>query len=88
MTLIRLAAIAGATALSLTAFSAVASNYTGNLSQEDQASVESSLKAAGYELRRMEMEDGKIEAYAVKDGMRYELLLDKEFKIIRVEQDD
>jgi hypothetical protein len=38
------------------------------------------LKAQGYEVRRMEMEDGYIEVYALKDGKRMELYFDSNLK--------
>ena len=88
MTLTRLAIIALAGTLSVTAFSAVASNYTGTISDVDRARIEQAVTAQGYEMKRMEMEDGEIEVYATKDSVRYELYLDREFNIIKVEQDD
>lgn len=88
MTLTRITVIAFAGALSIAAFSAVASDYAGNLSEVDQAKVKESVLAQGYELKRMEMEDGEIEVYATKDGVKYELYLDNSFNIIRTEQDD
>ena len=38
--------------------------------------VHETLVGLGYEVRGMEMEDGFIEGYAVKDGKRYELYID------------
>lgn len=38
--------------------------------------IETSLVDMGYEVRKMEMEDGKIEAYAVKDGKMSEIYVD------------
>lgn len=44
------------------------------------------VTAAGYEVRKVEMEDGMVEVYAVKDGKTWELLLDKEMKIVGTEE--
>ena len=44
------------------------------------------VTAAGYEVRKVEMEDGMIEVYAVKDGKTWELLLDGEMKIVGTEE--
>lgn len=77
-----------AAGVSLAAFAAMASGSQGNINEADRTKVTQSLKAGGYELRRMEMEDGLIEVYATKDGVKFELKLDHQFNIIRVEQDD
>ena len=34
------------------------------------------------------MEDGLYEAYAMKDGERYEIYLDSDLKIVKSERDD
>ncbi len=40
--------------------------------------VKASLVDMGYEVRKLEMEDGKIEAYAVMDGKMNEIYVDAE----------
>lgn len=46
------------------------------------------LVAEGYEVRKIEMEDGKIEAYALKDGEKYELYFDADLVLIETRQSD
>lgn len=46
------------------------------------------LVAEGYEVRKIEMEDGKIEAYALKDGKKYELYFDADLKLIETKESD
>ncbi|MCX7888257.1 MAG: PepSY domain-containing protein [Rhodobacteraceae bacterium] len=58
------------------------------LASEDGASVDPALQqklteqlvAQGYEVRKIQMEDGKIEVYAVKDGQTFELYFDSALK--------
>ena len=40
------------------------------------AEISSSLTEMGYEVRKIETEDGKIEAYVVKDGKMAEVYVD------------
>lgn len=48
-----------------------------------QAQVTADLTAQGYEVRKMEMEDGLLEVYAVKDGKTWQLFLDAALKVVR-----
>ncbi len=41
------------------------------------------LKAEGYEVRKVQMEDGLIEAYAVKGDEKFELYFDKDLKPVK-----
>ena len=41
------------------------------------AEITASLTAQGYEVRKVKPEDGMLEAYALKDGKRYEIYVDK-----------
>jgi hypothetical protein len=50
--------------------------------------IKSQLTEQGYEVRKIETEDGMYEAYALKDGARYEIYLDKELNIVKTELDD
>lgn len=55
----------------------------------DGAAIRSALEADGYEVRKIETEDGELEAYALKDGKRYEIHVDPASgKVSRVEEDD
>lgn len=48
-----------------------------------QERVTAQMTAEGYEVRKIEMEDGMIEVYAVKDGHAYELYLDSDLKVVK-----
>lgn len=53
--------------------------------QETRAAITEKLTAEGYELRKLEMEDGRYEAYATKDGKRFEIYLDRDLNVTRTE---
>ncbi len=59
-----------------------------SLTAEQQTAVTDMLVAQGYQVRKLDQEDGMIEAYVVKDGKRYELYLDSEMKIVRTKSED
>lgn len=75
-----IAAATGATALQ-------ASNY-GMISNEIRAQITDKLTAQGYDVRKIDAEDGMIEVYALKDGQRLELYLDTDLNIARTKTDD
>jgi len=50
--------------------------------------IRATLVEQGYELRRVTTEDGLYEAYALKNGQRYEIYLDESLKIVRTDCDD
>lgn len=56
--------------------------------QETQATIRTLLEAQGYEVRQIDREDGMFEAYALKDGARYEIYINAEMQIVRTERDD
>ncbi len=41
------------------------------------------MVAQGYDVRKMQMEDGMIEVYAVKGGKTFEVYLDKDLKVVK-----
>lgn len=50
--------------------------------------IRASLKDLGYDVRKIEDEDGKIEAYVVKDGKMAEVYVDpKTGKISKIEME-
>lgn len=56
---------------------ALAANLTTDMELgKTMADVETKLKDLGYEVRKSEMEDGKIEVYFVKDGKMGEVYVD------------
>lgn len=48
-----------------------------------KAKLTEQLKAEGYDVRKVQMEDGLIEAYAVKGSEKFELYFDKELKPVK-----
>jgi hypothetical protein len=70
-----------ATLLSLAAAAAIAAPAlaevtVGAMVGHDEAEVRQTLTADGYEVRKVETEDGEIEAYALKDGKKLEVYVD------------
>ncbi len=66
---------------------ASASNYE-KISDEMRTQITTQLTAEGYEVRKIEREDGMIEVYALKGGQRFEIYLDKDLKVSRIKQDN
>ncbi|WP_288941814.1 PepSY domain-containing protein [uncultured Roseovarius sp.] len=50
--------------------------------------IETLLTEQGYDVRKIEMDDGLYEAYALKDGARYEIYLDGNLSVVKTEIDD
>lgn len=46
--------------------------------------IRNEMTAQGYEVRKIAMEDGLFEVYAIKDGKTYEVYLDADLKIVRI----
>lgn len=79
--------LAVAIALALPLTGAFASGNKG-LSQEVSAQIRAKLTEQGYEVRKIEMEDGLYEAYVIKDGVRQELYLNSQLDILDRKSDD
>ncbi|MCB1394718.1 MAG: PepSY domain-containing protein [Rhodobacter sp.] len=75
----------GATLASLIAVSATAALASDDeaVSTEVQQEITTLLTDQGYDVRRVGMEDGLYEAYAIKDGHTYEIYLNAAFEIVR-----
>lgn len=73
-----------ALALALTAPAARAED--GAVDAATQARVEAAMTAQGYEVRKIEAEDGLIEVYAVKDGKTYEIFLDADLNVVKTNE--
>jgi hypothetical protein len=58
------------------------------LTAEKRAQITERLTSEGYEVRKIEMEDGEIEVYALKDGQRLELYLNDDLSVRRQKIDD
>ncbi|MBY6161547.1 PepSY domain-containing protein [Mameliella alba] len=79
------AALAGLIALPLFASS---DETDVTLDADRKAEITQLLTQQGYEVRKIESEDGEIEVYALKDGQHLELTLDAELNITDSENDD
>lgn len=55
---------------------AAASEMVGTQAGKSADEIKASLAAQGYEVRKVKPDDGKLEAYAVKDGKLYEIYVD------------
>lgn len=65
---------------------ALASDYA-KLDADKEAQIRATLTEQGYEVRKVQVEDGMYEAYALKDGNKYEIYLDAALKVVKVEED-
>lgn len=50
--------------------------------------IKTRLTAQGYDVRRIKSEDGQYEAYATKDGIKYEIYLDDRLEVVKTSRDD
>ncbi|MCK4713110.1 MAG: PepSY domain-containing protein [Marinosulfonomonas sp.] len=66
---------------------ATASNYE-TISDEVRAQITARLTTDGYDVRKIEREDGMIEVYALKGGQRFEIYLDADLNVSRIKQDN
>jgi len=80
--------LAAALALPLS-FAAASPELNGVSVGKTADEVSASLIAKGYEVRKIKPEGGKLEAYATKDGKRYEIYVDTATGMVtKVEEDD
>lgn len=84
MTRILAATLAATLALS----GAAMASPDAEVPQDTQTAIRTLLEAQGYEVRQIETEDGMFEAYALKDGERYEIYINADMQIVRTERDD
>ena len=73
--LIAATAIAAAIALPAT-FAGASSELDGAVLGKTESEITASLTTKGYEVRKIEDEDGRLEAYALKDGKKFEVYVD------------
>lgn len=78
-----------ALALAITAGSmAQASDDYVKMDSAKAEQIKTHLTEQGYDVRKIETEDGMYEAYALKDGARYEIYLDEDLNVIKTKIDD
>ena len=79
---------AAAVALALPVGLALAGAAPGDYAGKTEAEITASLQQQGYEVRKIETEDGYLEAYARKDGKRFEIYVDPTSgKVAKIEED-
>lgn len=85
----RMTRIVGFAAVAATLLAApVAMASDEAISAEMKDKVTKQMVAQGYDVRKVQMEDGLIEVYAVKDGKTYELYLDEALKVVKTASQD
>lgn len=57
------------------------------LTDDNTAQVRQVLTEQGYEVAKIKLEDGMYEAYARKDGQRFEVYLNADFEVVRTKED-
>ena len=72
--------------LGLAAGSMTMASSNESITEELRAQITTQLVADGYDVRKIEREDGMIEVYALKDDQRFEIYLDKDLNVTRVKQ--
>ena len=78
-----------AAALALFAGTAIAAVVNGDYVGKSTAEIAQSLEQQGYEVRKVETEDGYLEAYAVLDRKRFEIYVDPQSgNVVKIEQED
>jgi hypothetical protein len=58
------------------------------LTDENTTKIREMLTEQGYEVGKVKIEDGLYEAYARKDGKKFEVFLNAGFEVVRTELDD
>jgi Peptidase propeptide and YPEB domain len=81
--MIRIAKLAAAAAIGASLLAAPLAFASDEIDAALKDKVTAAMKAQGYDVRKVQMEDGKIEVYAVKDGKAQELYLDDQLKIVK-----
>ena len=61
----------------------------GDALGKSESEIRQTLEGMGYEVRKVESDDGKFEAYALKDGKRLEIYVDPaQGTVTRIKEDD
>lgn len=55
----------------------------GDVEAATQAKITELMTAQGYDVRKMEMEDGLLEVYAVKDGKTFQVFYDEKLALVK-----
>ncbi|MDP6952112.1 MAG: PepSY domain-containing protein [Alphaproteobacteria bacterium] len=77
------------TAIALYAGAAAATVMSGDYVGKTKAEIAANLEQHGYEVRKVEDEDGELEAYAILDRQRFEIYVDPQTgNVVKIERDD
>ena len=79
--------LAATLAVAIAFAGAAHASATVELTDENTTQIRELLTADGYEVAKIKIEDGMYEAYAKKDGQRYEVFLNGDFEVIEVKED-
>ncbi|WP_323784548.1 PepSY domain-containing protein [Thalassovita sp.] len=74
--------------MTLSGLPALAAQNGVTLTPEIRAQIVEKLTNDGYEVRKIKVEDGYYEAYALKDGKKLELYLDAALKVMKTKGND
>jgi hypothetical protein len=66
---------------------ALAAVAVGDAVGDTDEAIRQALSGKGCEVRRIEREDGEIEAYALCDGKRLEICM-RDGRVLRIKEDD
>ncbi|NVK15398.1 MAG: PepSY domain-containing protein [Rhodobacteraceae bacterium] len=75
-------------ALALTLPAAAVFASEGAISTEAETKIRDLLKGQGFEVTEIEAEDGMFEAEASKEGKEYEVYLNDQFEIVKIDDDN
>lgn len=70
-------------AIAVLALSTTAAFAEVDLTPEVKSKIEDMLKAQGYEVRKIKVEDGMYEAYVKKDDEKAEIYLNDKLEIVK-----
>ncbi|MCT8328861.1 PepSY domain-containing protein [Albidovulum sediminis] len=66
---------------------ALPAHASDKIDEATQAKITEQLTAQGYEVRKIDSEDGMIEVYALKDGKKFELYLNEALEIVKSKEE-
>lgn len=78
-----------ATPLAVVLMLSGAAHASGKVELTDQNTnqIRTLLTEQGYEVAKIKIEDGMYEAYAKKEGQRYEVFLNADFEVVKTKED-
>jgi len=76
-----------AIAVSLSLLLPAAAHAEVKLTPEVEQQIKDTLTAQGYEVGKIKIEDGMYEAYAKKEGKKYEVFMNEKLEIVKTKDD-